>query len=181
MRLPGAKKQIFELSNGRSVFIHEIRPLDVRMLYREMTEGLDGLTQKQILDTVIERENMAMFRLCEFGIDEKDAKLTEEDASKIFDYWQKLNYEFFKPIPDSPKTQKKYFRVETAREIAYNTYCGVCRLITAGHRDADFYGWSDFQDALKFAETQEKQRINELATAICCAFDQKTWEKVLKG
>lgn len=181
MRLPGAKKQIFELSNGRSVFIHEIRPFDVRMLYREMTENLDGLTQKQVLDTIIERENMAVFRLFEKGIDESGLINTPDDATKAFDSWQKLNSEFFRPIETSKKTPKKYMRVETCREISYNTFCGVCKLVQAGHANADFYGWSDFQEALKFCESLEKQRINELATAICCAFDKKTWESVIRG
>lgn len=180
MRLHGAKKQSFELSDGRIVIIHEIRPFDVRMLYREMTENLDGLTQKEVLDTVIERGDRVFFRLCERGIDENDAIFTPEDAVKTFDLWQKLNSEFFKYLENAEKTKKKYMRVETCREISYNTFCGVCKLVQAGHINADFYGWSDFQEALKFCESLEKQRIHEFATAICCAFNEKTWEKVLK-
>ena len=104
MRLPGAKKQNFELSDGRIVVIHEIRPFDVRMLYREMTENLDGLTQKQILDEIVSRETMAVFRLFEKGIDESGLINTPEDAVKAFDSWQKLNSEFFRPIETSKKT-----------------------------------------------------------------------------
>lgn len=180
MRLPGAKKQNFELSDGRIITIHEIRPFDVRMLYRSMTENLDGLSKKEVLDTVIERENMAVFRLFERGIDESDLINTPEDAVKAFDSWQKLNSEFLKPLGNTDETKKKYMRVETCREISYKTFCGVCKLIQAGHTNADFYGWCDFHEALKFCESLEKQRIHEFAIAICCAFDKKTWENVLK-
>lgn len=180
MRLPGAKKQSFELSDGRIITIHEVRPFDIRMLYRSMTENLDGLSKKEVLDTVIERENMALFRLCERGIDEYLHEIIPVDAAKAFDLWHKINSEFFKSLEKTDETQKKYMRVETCREISYNTFCGVCKLVQAGHVNADFYGWCDFQEALKFCESLEKQRIHEFATAICCAFNEKTWEKVLK-
>lgn len=155
--------------------MYEVRPIDVRLLFTELTEGLDGLSEADRLDTIAIRDKTAIYLLFEKCI---EGEIPKELVPKAFEAWQNLNKSFFEPPKTQKNERKKYPTVDDFRKMAYNTFAGVCKLIESGHQNADYYGWQDFQDAIKYCETSEKQRINELATAICCAFDKKTWEKV---
>lgn len=175
------KKQI-EVE-GRTIDVFEVRPIDVRTHYLEMCEGLENLTEKQRLDTVAERNNTMIFLLFERVIGKKIEKLSVESIGKVFELWILVNKPFFTPakeVKQAIPAKKKYVREEDFRRISDNIFSDVCGLIESGHNKADFYSWSEFTAACEYTKQAQKRRINELATAICCAFDKKTWEKVNK-
>lgn len=177
------KKQI-EVE-GRTIDVFEVRPIEVRTHYLEMCEGLDGLTEKQRLDAVADRVNTYIYLLFKFVFKEQIETLSVDDMTELYRLWYSVNTPFFTPPEEvkqaaAIKAKKKYIREEDFRRYAKNIFSNVCLLIESGHSKADFYSWSEFTAACEYTKQAQKRRINELATAICCAFDKKTWEKVNK-
>jgi len=101
-RLPGAKKAPVKLSDaeGETFFVYEVRPVDARRVYEELTAGLPAdeaerkieveLREKQILSKILP--------LCSNISEEDFWELYPSEQLQFMEAWKKINAPFWEIV-----------------------------------------------------------------------------------